>query len=187
MSGFEIVGAVAVGCQFVEQLVTVGKLIFSVYNQLQDGPAQILQRLQELQTFSDIVKQVKSTESLQTDIAKDIFLRCDKHTSQLIAIFESISSATSSASLSHRTWKAIVGVAKEDDILKIFLTLEREKSALQLHIDALNTYVLQDPLDLIALTKTQRSPIYQIHTSIGAGVYPRENRPYQTRHLSPQL
>jgi len=148
MSGFEIVGAVAVGFQFVEQLVTVGKLIFSVYNQLQDGPAQILQRLQELQTFSDIVKQVKSTESLQTDITKDIFHRCDKHTRQLIAIFKNISSATSSASLSHRTWKAIVGVAKEDDILKIFVTLEREKSALQLHIDALNTYVLQDPLDL---------------------------------------
>lgn len=155
MSGFEIVGAVAAGCQFAEHLITVGKLIHAVYNQVQDGPAEILQRFQELETFGDIVEQVNSIEPLQTDIAKEIFSRCDRHTHQLTGIFHNIHPATT-ASLRQRTWKGIVGVAKEEEILKILSTLEREKASLQLHIDAINTYVHQKSPSPYCLDRNQR-------------------------------
>jgi hypothetical protein len=137
MSGFEVVGAVAAAGQFTEQLITVGKLIRSVQQQMRDGPAETLQRLQELETFRGIVEQIRAIDPLQTKAAGDMFVRCEGYVQQLTTIFQDINSDAKD-SLTRRTWKAVVGVAREEDILKLLSALEREKASLQLHINAAN-------------------------------------------------
>ncbi len=66
MSGVEVVGLVAAAGQFIEQTIKIVKLIQEVRSKWGDGPAEVQQWMQEMETIKGIVGKVQQISALQT-------------------------------------------------------------------------------------------------------------------------
>ncbi|CAM1509880.1 Fc.00g002150.m01.CDS01 [Cosmosporella sp. VM-42] len=137
MSGFEVLGAVAAAGQFVEQGSKIVKLAKSVYGQFQDAPEQVQQRLERLEDFIAIAERIRQTKALQTTETERILNRCQADTVQLRSKLEA-TKFKSDDPFRKKAKKAISGVMEEDDVLKLFDTLDKELSPLGLHVNGIN-------------------------------------------------
>ncbi|KAH8808657.1 ankyrin repeat-containing domain protein [Xylogone sp. PMI_703] len=155
MSGFEVLGAVAAAGQFLEQGITLVKLVRALYDQVQNAPEELSQRCEELRDFNSIVADIKSKQRLQTTEIAAIICRATERGEQLTALLGSISFEPD-ANIGKKTWKALVGLNLEKDIFNLLADLEREKSSLQLRINLIQ----------VDLGEATREGVYSINEKI---------------------
>ncbi|KAL6816354.1 ankyrin repeat-containing domain protein [Trichoderma camerunense] len=134
MSGFEIIGAVAAAEQFAEVLFKTIKLAKSVANQFQDGPNQIQQKIERLESLASLAKQIQNTTSLQTEDIGKILTRCEWHVQSLQDLLQKIS-FNCHDSIQKKTWRAITGLKQEANISKLSDNLDHEYNSLNTHIN----------------------------------------------------
>ncbi|KKP07353.1 ankyrin repeat domain-containing protein 52 [Trichoderma harzianum] len=114
----EIIGVVAAAEQFAEVVFKTVKLVKSVADQIQDGPGQIQQNIQRLESLASLAKEIQNTKSLQTediDLLQKISFDCHE-------------------SIQKKTWRAISGLKQQTNISKLFDDLDHEYNSLNTHI-----------------------------------------------------
>lgn len=136
MSGFETLGAIAAAGQFIAQSIKLFRFIDTVRSHLKDAPAEIQERLERLESFASIAKQVQNNESLQTPEAAKVLLRCEKHIQKLQSSLEAIKFKAEDP-VSQKTWRTLCGLREEAEIIQMFAKLEQEQSLLLLHFNHL--------------------------------------------------
>jgi hypothetical protein len=143
MSGVEIVGLVAAAAQFADLGAKVLLGLSSLISSLRDVPSRIESAATALKIFVDLSHALRAhletlpppaiSEATQTQI-KDLFDACGSETCAITNILEEITTKTSDNKLA-KTWKRLVGVKREKDILERFERLERHKSSLVLLLE----------------------------------------------------
>ncbi|KAL7783921.1 ankyrin repeat-containing domain protein [Trichoderma afarasin] len=143
MSGIEIIGVVAAAEQFAEVVFKTIKLAKSVANQIQDGPGQIQQNIERLESLASLAKRIQNTKSLQTEDVDKILIRCECHMQSLQDLLQKIS-FESHDSMKKKTWRAIIGLKEEGDISKLFGILDQEYILLNTQISLCTLAVAED-------------------------------------------
>lgn len=138
MSGFEVLGAVAGAGQFIEQGSKIVGLVRAICDQVKDAPEEIRQRLERLENFKSIAKRISDTKLFQTTETEKILTRCDGCIKSLSSILEGIR-FNSQDTIMKKTWKAVGGLAQQNEILKLFEELDQERGLLTLHLQALSS------------------------------------------------
>lgn len=129
----EIIGVVAAAEQFAEVVFKTIKLVKSVADQVQDGPGQIQQNIQRLESLASLAKEIQDTKSLQTEDIGKILTRCQCYVQSLQDLLQKISFGCHD-SIQKKTWRAISGLKQQTNISKLFNDLDHEYNSLNTHI-----------------------------------------------------
>ncbi|KAI5462798.1 hypothetical protein BGZ63DRAFT_402159 [Mariannaea sp. PMI_226] len=148
MSGFEAIGAIAAAGQFVEQGSKIIRLAKSIYDQFQDAPEQVQQRLERLEDLISIAERIRQTKALQTAETERILDRCQAHAAQLQLRLEA-TSFKGDDPFGKKAKRAIRGVMEEEDVLQLFDTLDKELGPLGVHLGGLNLETSHNIAELI--------------------------------------
>ncbi|KAF5005691.1 hypothetical protein FDECE_7890 [Fusarium decemcellulare] len=125
--------------QFLEQSIKVGRLCKKVYDKVKDGPEEILSWKRELDGLQNLAERIQILPPLRANAQIGETIRsCIAASDELLAIFGRFDFGHED-SVSHKTWKAIGGLAKESEIRELFSRIERLKSTLTLQIELSNS------------------------------------------------
>lgn len=143
MSGVEIVGLIAATAQFADLGAKALRGLSSLISSLRDVPSRIESAATALKNFVDLSQTLRAhfetlpaaavSETTQTQI-RDTFNACASETCAITNILEEITTKSSDNKLA-MTWKRLVGVKHERDILERCDRLERYKSSLVLLLE----------------------------------------------------
>ncbi|KAH7007295.1 hypothetical protein EDB80DRAFT_456844 [Ilyonectria destructans] len=137
----EVLGIAAASAQFAELGFKLVKFAKAVYDQAQNAPEDIQKWLTEIEQLKELVADVESCPTLQTGSMASILENCAVNCQELCKILEGITFSADQP-LHLRTWKGVVGMAKEKDISGLFGQLERAKTMLAVKIGMESLYVL---------------------------------------------
>lgn len=117
-------------------------------------------RLDELEGFSEICDQIHLNPVLGRDRDTGASLkRCTDNVSDIQVLLEEIRSFKKDHT-SRDSWKSIVSKDMEEEIIRLFNRLQREKASLELQIAAAISYVKShDHVMTEGLTALQRCPV----------------------------
>ncbi|KAK4070700.1 hypothetical protein Trihar35433_5167 [Trichoderma harzianum] len=155
----EIIGVVAAAEQFAEVVFKTIKLVKSVADQVQDGPGQIQQNIQRLESLASLAKEIQDTKSLQTEDIGKILTRCQCYVQSLQDLLQKISFGCHD-SIQKKTWRAISGLKQQTNISKLFNDLDHEYNSLNTHIH----------LRILAITGDIQTGYNSIDTKLNATV-----------------
>ncbi|KAM0244425.1 hypothetical protein ACHAP5_006227 [Fusarium lateritium] len=129
----ETVGIIATSGQFVEQSIKIVKLTKRVRDKFKGAPEELEDWRNELESLQRIVDKIYKTPALHTQDLEHIVTQCKRVSDKLQDLFCNID-FNDSDSLSHKSWRVAVSLAKEEEIRELFAKLERWKLTLSTEI-----------------------------------------------------
>lgn len=133
----EVVGVVAAAGQFIVQSTKILLFIKDVHDKVQGAPAELKVWRQEIEELQKLVSNVQSSPALQVSNIKPIVDNCNAISDSLCEIFGKLDFDATDR-LGRKTWKAIRGLAKEEQIHALFSQIERFKLTLNTQIAVVN-------------------------------------------------
>lgn len=140
MSGLEVLGAVASAVQLAQVSLAVAVSLQSLISRIRDARDILQVRLQQIESLIAIANIISSKPQLQTPEIHGAVQRCLKEIETLKA---ALAGPAGTAGRLKRWRHVFGGLVMEDRIVEIMARLEKEKSALILCI---NTIDSQGPL-----------------------------------------
>ena len=139
-------GAAAAASQFVAQALSITIYFYQSFSKIKDAPEAVRKGLAQVEQLISLSRLVIQNSALQTDSIASILATCLRNATMLESILTKLSPPTDAGRL-EKLRKALVAVFKEDEVTKLFASLDREKMSLSLAIHEINSYVQQ--LDLL--------------------------------------
>ena len=130
----EVLGAVATASQLTQQVLQIAAFIADI----RDAPESIRKQSVQLEQLISIAGLIENNPPLQTGEVVSILRNCVNDAKELQEILVGISSAAGDGKV-RTVWKAVAWVTKEKEILNQLSCLERDKSSLELCIEAINS------------------------------------------------
>lgn len=125
----EIVGLVAASGQFLEESIKIVKLSKALYDKVQDAPEEIELWRSQINRLQELVTDVRDSPTLHTAQINATIEDCEKVGHRLCQIFDRLDFDTTDP-LGRKTWRAIRGLANEDEIRDLFSQIEHLKTTL---------------------------------------------------------
>ncbi|KAH7161699.1 hypothetical protein EDB81DRAFT_880016 [Dactylonectria macrodidyma] len=123
----EVFGVAAAAAQFAGLSITIIKTAKAIHDKLKDSDIQ--ERLHEIEDLQKLIAEVKRYPELQNPETASILENCVKNSDKLCRTLEGVRISADDP-LAQRTWKAIVGSMKDDEINALFDRLETAKTTL---------------------------------------------------------
>ena len=131
-----VLGAFAAASQVLEQTLRIASFIYEVYNDIQDVPDFISNRLRQIEQLAGASKAIQQSLALQTDEVAAALRSCMYKTTKIqLQLKESL--PTVEDGRWRRLQKSLLVVMRKKDTMGMFEDLEREKSSLMLCIQAI--------------------------------------------------
>ncbi|KAF6809502.1 ankyrin repeat protein [Colletotrichum plurivorum] len=132
-------GAAAAAAQFTGVAIKAIKLIKDICSGVKDAPEAIKRHVGQLETLNDTATRVKDNSTLAADPATEAILReCTATAAAVASLLEGLRSSDGD-NLAKRGWKAVVGMSREQDIVRLLDDLERSRASLLVHIATVNS------------------------------------------------
>ena len=129
----EAVGLVAASGQFIEQSIKIIKLSKALYDKVQGAPSELQSWRQKLEELRGLVRKIKQSPALPNADIEAAIVRCKDLCNNLNTIFDKLDFKETDP-IGRKTWKAIGGLAKEQEIRDLFQQIEKVKSSLTVHM-----------------------------------------------------
>ncbi|KAM0354394.1 hypothetical protein ACHAPU_001438 [Fusarium lateritium] len=129
----EVLGIVAASGQFVEQSIKIVKLSKKVRDKFKDAPQELEAWRNELEILQGVVDKIYNTPALLDKDLENIIAQCTRIGDKLLNIFSIIDFAESDA-FSHKSWRVVVSLAREEEMRDLFSALERWKLTLSIKL-----------------------------------------------------
>ena len=154
----EVIAGVASVAQLTRYAITLITTISDIHDQIKGQPAQLRQRIRQLETLHSIAYSIERNKQLDTPIILKHLDAIRKRIDLLIELLEK-EKAKQNQALFKRYCRAWLGTSKDKDlkILDILNDLEIDKSALSLSIAEIHTGISGS----IQKTLVQRWPSFQ--------------------------
>lgn len=127
----DVVGLIAASGQFIEQGNKIIKLYKDLHDRVRDVPTEMPKRIEVVEDLIRLCEGIKTRPSLETSHTLHALEACTNTAEELCKLFRGIT-FTADDPLSHKTWMAIVGKAKDSEINNKFHELEGHKASLGL-------------------------------------------------------
>lgn len=132
-------GAAAAAAQFTGVAIKAIKLTKDICSGVKDAPESIKRHVDQLETLSNTAARVRDNSTLAADAATGAILNeCTATVEAVTSLLESVKSSDGD-NLAQRGWKAVVGMSREQDIIRLLDDLERTKASLLLHIGTITS------------------------------------------------
>lgn len=141
MDPLSALGAAAAASQFVDQGLKVTIIISGFYSSMRDAPDTVRHNLFQVEQLISISKLIIQNPALQTASIHSTLSTSLGEASKLQHALKKVHVLKAAGSVEHAR-KAFMTVMKEKGIVQLFANLEREKTALVLCIQEINSYVL---------------------------------------------
>ncbi|KAH7129926.1 hypothetical protein B0J13DRAFT_509293 [Dactylonectria estremocensis] len=136
----EAVGVAAAAAQFAGLSIKIIKTTKAIHDKLKDAP-YIQERLHEIEDLQKLVAEVNRYPELQNPHTTSILESCVKISDRLCHVLNELNFSADDP-IQERTWKAIAGMMKEEEVRALFSRLETAKSTLGAKI-GLETFIQQ--------------------------------------------
>jgi hypothetical protein len=133
-----ILGATAAALQIASQAIELVKSVGEFYGRIKDAPRLTRARIMHLEQLINISKLIAKTPSLQTAEVQDVLVVCLLTVLKLRELLEKHS--VEKLGRIEKTMNAVKLGKKEDAIMVLLATIEREKSLLALSIHQIDAY-----------------------------------------------
>ncbi|KAF6800134.1 ankyrin repeat protein [Colletotrichum sojae] len=132
-------GAAAAAAQFTGVAIKAIKLIKDICSGVKDAPEAIKRHIGQLETLNDTAAKVRDNSTLAADPATEAILReCTATVSDVASLLKSVK-ASDGDNLVQRGWKAVAGMSREQEIVRLLDDLERSKTSLLVRITTVNS------------------------------------------------
>lgn len=135
----EVLGATAAADQLLKEAFKLVQLIRTIRDKYQGAPKEIEAWRQEIEDFSELIKQIEALPTLDGYDIHATIESCRTICHDLIGIFSGLDFAASDPRL-HKTWMAIKGIDQEPAVRKHFEELQRLKGTLLIKINVSQLY-----------------------------------------------
>jgi hypothetical protein len=140
MEPLAALGAAAAASQFVDQGLKVTIAISGLYSSMRDAPDTVRHNLFQIEQLVSISKLIIQNPALQTASIQSTLSTSLGEASKLQHSLKKVHVLKAAGRVEHAR-KAFLAVMKEKGIVQFFANLEREKTALVLCIQEINSYV----------------------------------------------
>ena len=133
-----ILGAAAAAGQFVEQGINLTKFLWDLYSKMQDAPESVRKQIVQIEQLLGLSRLFLQNPTLQTAAVASILGTCLQRAQEFQKVLVGVA-VTGSDGRFVKIKKSLDAVMKDKKITALFENLEREKSALMLCIQEIDS------------------------------------------------